>query len=784
MYPTLITNFLTDYETLREYEEDPSLNTVIPFSQIRRRLIGIARKQDPTKNDSFYEGLGEMYLEKYGSTNDLVWQLPYELARHCLFWKGNHVYIKKECFEEWMGLITVIPPTLLLAAFFMDGFSLDMLPHKKDMGEFIGKALNQFAYTAQPIPFLPDLNYVIHETNGLNDLHIHLNGSTESDIIWQYMLHHPLITLKHYDTAYRKESVKKLGEQIIGNFTPKGLQKRIEHANLLKNRILTYAAVQTGLINTQNALRLNPIYIPEFWGDFKHSLVLTPVIDEIMFCMITMSTLRKTNYGLLGSWFHHYLLIKGLIHQFTVMQRSQIGFPQFQLLTENSFRWGVDSFYRQRFLQLAGNAAVRYLDMLEGRFSPQDNSVRNHYLISNIIKGFESAQKDNSFLTDTKLVLIAHFIKRKESKDEMLFPIRHRFLRKNLKKKAIALAVLLKSNASTASYIKGIDAAANEMDTGPEVFSHTFRFLKRNGIPHCTYHVGEDFKHLLTGLRTICEAIDFLELQTGDRLGHCTAVGISPDTWRKRVGKTCILSQGEWLDNLVFVWYIIKESQNEQLQPASVAIESQIAEFSYKIYGNSYPPYLLVEAWKLRKYNPILYLEQDAPTIGDDWDWVDSPQEADKIREKIERHENLRRIWEIYHRIIGDGSEYDKPIEVETDKIISTNQLHILQCIILEKMAKEGIVIEALPSSNLCISYYKYLNEYHLKRWLNTERQDTLLPPIVLGTDDPGIFMTNIYNEYARTYLHLETQGRSSSNRIKKITDLHRDSQTYNFNNA
>ena len=784
MYPTLITNFLTDYETLREYEGDPSLNAVIPFSQIRRRLIGIARKENPSRNDCFYEGLGEMYLEKYESIAELVWQLPYELARHCLFEKGNHIYIKKERFEEWMELITVIPPSLLLAAFFMDYFSLDRLTDKKCMGEFIGKALSQFAYTAQPIPFLPDLNFLIRETNGLNDLHIHLNGSTESDIIWQYMLHNPLVTFKHYETAYRKDSVKKLGEQIIGNFTPEGLQKRIEHAKLLRNRILAYTAVQTRLINAQNALRLNQIGIPEFWGDFKHSLALTPVIDEIMFCMIAMSTLRKTNYGLLGSWFHHYLLIKGLIHQFTVMQRPQVGFPQFQLLTENSFRWGVESFYRQRFLQLAGNTAIRYLDMLEGRFSPQDNSVKNHYLISNIIKGFESAQKSNRLLADTKLVLIAHFIKKKESKDEKRFPIRHRFLRKNLKKKAIALAVLLKSDASTADFIRGIDAAANEMDAGPEVFSHTFRYLKQHGISHCTYHVGEDFRHLLTGLRTICEAMDFLELQTGDRLGHCTAIGISPELWRKRVGKTCILPQGEWLDNLVFVWNIIKESQNEQLQPASVAIESQIAEFSYKIYGNSYPPYLLVEAWKLRKYNPILYLEQNAPTIGDEWDWIEPLEEAKKIRNKITSYEDLRQIWEIYHRIIGNGNEYDKLIEVETDKIVSITQLHIIQCIILEKMAKEGIVIEALPSSNLSISYYKYLNEYHLERWLNTEQQETLLPPIVLGTDDPGIFMTNIYNEYARTYLHLETQGRSSANRIKKVTDLHRDSQTYNFNNV
>ena len=93
------------------------------------------------------------------------------------------------------------------------------------MGEFIGKALSQFAYTAQPIPFLPDLNFLIRETNGLNDLHIHLNGSTESDIIWQYMLHNPLVTLKHYETAYRKDSVKKLGEQNNRELYTGGLAK-------------------------------------------------------------------------------------------------------------------------------------------------------------------------------------------------------------------------------------------------------------------------------------------------------------------------------------------------------------------------------------------------------------------------------------------------------------------------------------------------------------------------------------------------------------------------------
>ena len=98
-----------------------------------------------------------------------------------------------------------------------------------------------------------------------------------------------------------------------------------------------------------------------------------------------------------------------------------------------------------------------------------------------------------------------------------------------------------------------------------------------------------------------------------------------------------------------FLMKIIKESQNEQLQPASTAIESQIAEFSYKIYGNSYPPYLLVEAWKLRKYNPILYLEQSLMwnswlALDADINWNDEIIISEAKQRKEKNAENYNRL--------------------------------------------------------------------------------------------------------------------------------------------
>lgn len=54
-------------------------------------------------------------------------------------------------------------------------------------------------------------------------------------------------------------------------------------------------------------------------------------------------------------------------------------------------------------------------------------------------------------------------------------------------------------------------------------------------------------------------------------------------------------------------------------------------------------------------------------------------------------------------------------------------------------------------------------------------------PSIVVGSDDPGIFMTNIYNEYAQIYQYLKSSGYTTDQRMKIMEDLYRHSITYNF---
>lgn len=64
--------------------------------------------------------------------------------------------------------------------------------------------------------------------------------------------------------------------------------------------------------------------------------------------------------------------------------------------------------------------------------------------------------------------------------------------------------------------------------------------------------MGEDFLHLVSGIRATVEAVDFLSLGDGDRVGHAIALGIDPQLWLDRTGERITVPRSEWLDNLVF----------------------------------------------------------------------------------------------------------------------------------------------------------------------------------------------------------------------------------------
>lgn len=762
-----LSRILADYESLREYEEGQFFKPNVSVSQVLRRLIAIERSENPKLPDSYYEGYSQMLFDEDVSKNmaGLMVLLPCKWANKFLMRQQGLTYVRSEYFKEWMSLVVRVPPLWILAAHRLDEFNPDCLKSCPETLRMIQKMnLLQFEHSAQPVPYIPDLHYFVEKEAGLDDLHIHLNGSTETDIVWSYMLRYPHRAVRNYSKAYHsKETVKKLSEQVMPGVTPQKLLERLSHAKKMREKMMVVASSAIGI------------------SGLPKQIERSSLISEWMLYLLVMKVIQRDSNMLLAGMLHHYLLIKGMVHRFLVMQMSQVGFSQFQIITNNTFRDDVEQHFENRFKQLAGCSDIPFLRVIEGRFSPRESSLENRLYVARIVDGFEKAKKTcPHLLQNAELRLVAHFIK----KGDIRQGIRQSVLREELKRKAWALhAFVNRDTQHYGKYICGIDAAASEFDARPEVFAAAYRFLRSKGFKHFTFHAGEDFYHLLSGLRTIYEAIVHLNLQAGDRLGHCTAVGILPGLWKRRVGRICYIPSGEWLDDLVFSWAMISESQSEQLQATILKLESEISTLSMRIYGCVKHPFELWDSLLMRRWCPIPQLNEYQINA------LDTPLALRaKLIEELKEHIGFP-LWLAYFQVDDQlmplrksiiREQYDKPMEVNTNSLFSDSDLEELQRIILRMMAKRNIVIEALPTSNMRISYYEKLKEYHLKRWLNIN-EECIMPSIVLGTDDPGIFMTNIYNEYAMVYQHLDDHEFSPMKRVEVISNLQEFSKIYRF---
>ena len=128
--------------------------------------------------------------------------------------------------------------------------------------------------------------------------------------------------------------------------------------------------------------------------------------------------------------------------------------------------------------------------------------------------------------------------------------------------------------------------------------------------------------------------------------------------------------------------------------------------------------------------------------------------------------------------------KYKKEIKVKIFEILDENALREVQLAILKIMHHKEIAIETLPTSNIFIGYHNSFNTYHLVNWIRWEKEGKPIPPIVLGTDDAGIFATNIYNEYCHIYTLLVYEYDFCINEaFEIIRKINREANYYIVNN-
>lgn len=752
----------------------------VPLKKIGQRLLGMARNYDRKIPDHFYSLLLELELGKQKYLGKLIAKCVNDISSKFLRLDSQRVVVHDKIQPEIQQLLPFIPPLVLQAALFLNENRFPGIDDKQKLYDFYYELiLPNCRYTA--IPSAESHRFSVF-THSLCDLHVHLNGAVETDIAWQDFLANPSQIYKNLRAAFNKyEKVPEQLEQESHLLSPLEFYRLLKIARRLRQVLYDYcvskdlAKYGTGsfvmLLNkilTENDVQFGPVYHHPFrrllpkgrQQDYNRQAC------ECLLFTVVLSELKKGKLRQLDCFFHFYLLIYGLANRLLVQQLHQYGFDQFQKNTLNNLRDLSEERYENRFLQMFGNQ-LNLISAVEGRFSPKSTQQENMLMISKIKEGWQVLRKKrvNEGIPQPELKLVAHFIKRKDKPINRY--IRHKNFRIDLWKRASILKGLL-TQKRYRDIIVGIDAASNEFDAPAEVFAPVFRNLRndsRNSLKF-TYHVGEDFFHPISGLRAIYEAVDFTGLLENDRIGHGTAMGINISNWLNITGRRIFMRCGEHLDNLIFLRFF----------RGSYELDNEIQQRSLDIYGRIFSINELIGAWQFRRFCPILAFalsKEDARRSG-----VFNESAYNEILPF--KGNSAFEAFRLYHSS-STREKYDKGIELNNGLVTNKDYIHEVQLAMLEYLYNKKIIIETLPTSNVRISCARNFSEYHLLVWEKLRKEGRKVPEIVVGTDDNGIFATNLFNEYASIYESLLKHPDLSSDADKILKRYVNNASLYKF---
>jgi hypothetical protein len=272
--------------------------------------------------------------------------------------------------------------------------------------------------------------------------------------------------------------------------------------------------------------------------------------------------------------------------------------------------------------------------------------------------------------------------------------------------------------------VVGLDAAGGELDQPPADFVPAFHVVwselarpagstLKLGM---TFHVGEDFLDLLTGIRQVDLVVALLRLRPGDRIGHALALGLDPQLWYERLGGRSQTRIGDHLLDLLWARHRLRRAS-----PADDRLLRQLESLLADLAVHD------------------LERAQDAVS-----DWLERPWEPGLT---FERERALQGRLMSYFR---PATHQDKPhgVKVTQDWLAIVSKL---QATVASTVEQAGICIEANPSSNLAIAGLTRIEQLPIfrQRRIGAGAAGSLpLLKVSISTDDPGLFHTGLREEY------------------------------------
>ena len=540
---------------------------------------------------------------------------------------------------------------------------------------------------------------------------------------------------------------------------------------------------------------------------------------------------RRLSYCALN-FFFAYFLMRIQIRNQMVQSNDLRGFDNFQMIQDRKgyFTQGAKTEKCLAELAIKGVFEQHNVQELEIRISPDMKQIQ----------GLEKIVKQCGLPREDMCCYVVHFIKKGErfqtfgtgKTDQRLLYFhtisRDQPLREKILRQARDIIQFRETQPSAAEKLLGIDAASQEIGCRPEVFATAYRLLGKNDkryggyyqeekwLPHLrkTYHVGEDFLDVADGLRAIDEAIRFLQLDCGDRLGHAIALGVGVEDWYKSKRYTISLPVQDYLDNLAWLYHAlmhfsvphidgglkdwlkaefyywfrivysnhISDWQVDRIMKNAVRTYQKTQEDSGRYTLKKQLDFDIMDyyrAWSLRGDDPSCYAEGYFQNPDSAYDFI--PVEACKVNQTFPVRYEDRYVAE--YSILNYYYYFDGNIRKEGEQQIKINipweYVQAVKAVQREMrffVARRGISIETNPTSNVLIGTFRKYEKHPILNFYNRglpveeqEEQDCAQLQVSINTDDAGVFYTSLEMEYALLASSVEQlKGVDDKPRFKK----------------
>ena len=661
---------------------------------------------------------------------------------------------------------------------------------------------------------------------GISENHFHLNGSSQSfSLSWACLMNHPKkIYLFFEKDKIRKDMERNLSASVLGRtsdyqlpwkdrlLSAAWLRARLYRSFFLDGRIRDKEI--SAFFSGHNKLKdvedlVQPLRfcygrrVRQPDGSMRCLDYMFPDSDEGYDRLLAGERhflyqgfsryLRGELSEAEADLFYLYLLLKSRFRGEIIQVNGRVGFRNFSMYQDRKEHfWETIPEYKAEGRRLAVGATLhdsRRMLSLETRIVPKtqpDQQYSAVFQTDRLVHFAERGQAPGDRIRrwgeNALYFYVLHFIKDRDSQLKTNWHakgrMRNQKVRTDSKRMAIALAAALRHSSYLRKRIRGIDAASFEIGCRPETFATEFRFLKSlpAAMPRhftssgcdtfsqlrATCHVGEDFLDIANGLRAIDEAVQFLKLERGDRLGHALALGVEPERHYQEKEHQILLPKQDRLDDLVWLLFRSVELGIDMDVGLREKFRMDAEELLQDLYGQFFPNAIKTislqdyyGSWKLRGDHPECYRTPNE-TAGTErlvlpGSYRSFMRRKDPMLDLWRERKEMRYLYYLYHFEPEIRRRGESVIAVKVDKPYM-DLMRVLQRRMQKYIGDRGIMIECNLTSNYLIGTFRRYDEHPIFRFNGfgfVEEGAEGQLSVSVNTDDQGIFDTSLENEYA-----------------------------------